>query len=181
MFSISLKTYFFGKQNSLYTSILFYLFNFSFEPGWSGQSGKTQITLQISSTLSLLPIQAGWSFRTIFVIFFIIIILITLFSEFGSWGISIQTIRMTMKLKLLLSETNEKRNESVIWVRHWKIKWKCFFERQGVIQTIESSWRPVASLIATLLIATSLPPNNRKKKLLQNEATLTRQSRREQI
>ena len=49
-----------------------------------------------------------------------------------------------MKLKLLLSETNEKRNESVIWglgpfLLDVNQTLKFFFERQGVIQTIESS------------------------------------------
>ena len=74
--------------------------------------GRPRSRFRSPQPFSLLPIQAGWSFRTIFVIFFITIIL---FSELGFWGIGIQTIRMTMKLKLLLSETNEKRNESVIW------------------------------------------------------------------
>ena len=116
MFSISLKAYFLGNR-IVYTPVYCFTFSiFLLSQAEMAKVGRPRSRFRSPQPFSLLPIQAGWSFRTIFVIFFIIIILITLFSEFGSWGISIQTIRMTMKLKLLLSETNEKRNESVIWV-----------------------------------------------------------------
>ena len=115
MFSISLKAYFLGNR-IVYTPVYCFTFSiFLLSQAEMAKVGRPRSRFRSPQPFSLLPIQAGWSFRTIFVIFFIIIILITLFSELGSWGISIQTIRMTMKLKLLLSDTNEKRNESVIW------------------------------------------------------------------
>ena len=114
MFSISLKTYFWGNR-IVYTPVYCFTFSiFLLSQAEMAKVGRPRSRFRSPQPFSLLPIQAGWSFITIFVIFFITIILITLFSELG-WGIGIQTIRMTMKLKLLLSETNEKRNESVIW------------------------------------------------------------------
>ena len=112
MFSISLKTYFLGNR-IVYTPVYCFTFSiFLWSQAEMAKVGRPRSRFRSPQPFSLLPIQAGWSFRTIFVIFFITIIL---FSELGFWGIGIQTIRMTMKLKLLLSETNEKRNESVIW------------------------------------------------------------------
>ena len=112
MFSISLKTYFLGNR-IVYTPVYCFTFSiFLLSQAEMAKVGRPRSRFRSPQPFSLLPIQAGWSFRTIFVIFFITIIL---FSELGFWGIGIQTIRMTMKLKLLLSETNEKRNESVIW------------------------------------------------------------------
>ena len=112
MFSISLKIYFLGNR-IVYTPVYCFTFSiFLLSQAEMAKVGRPRSRFRSPQPFSLLPIQAGWSFRTIFVIFFITIIL---FSELGFWGIGIQTIRMTMKLKLLLSETNEKRNESVIW------------------------------------------------------------------